>query len=57
MVSRGLEIRAMYSEDYTNMMIISGTLSVVIIVIAALSLRRMRSKKPTPVPPSPSAST
>ncbi|MEM2930899.1 MAG: PKD domain-containing protein, partial [Thermoproteota archaeon] len=52
-----LEIRAVYSEDYTNIMIISGIVSVVIIVIAALSLRRMRSKKPTPVPPPPSAST
>lgn len=52
-----LEMRAMYSEDYTYMMIISGIVSVVIIVFAALSLRRMKSKKPTPVPPPPSAST
>ncbi|MBO3754734.1 MAG: PKD domain-containing protein [Candidatus Brockarchaeota archaeon] len=52
-----LEMRAMYSEDYTNMMVIVGIMSVIIIVIATLSLYRRRSKKLPLAPPPPSAST
>lgn len=50
-----LEMRAMYSEDYTNMMV--GIMSVMIIVIATLSLYRRRSKKLPLASPPPSAST
>ncbi|MGB9717347.1 MAG: PKD domain-containing protein [Thermoproteota archaeon] len=50
-----LEMRAIYSEDYTNMILTVGIVCVVITVIAALSLRR-RSKKLPPVSPPSSAS-
>lgn len=52
-----LEMRAMYSEDYTKMIVLMGIVSVVITVIVTLSLHRRGSKKLPLTPPSPPAST
>jgi hypothetical protein len=48
-----LEMRAIYSEDYTGMMITVAVMSLVIIAVIILSLRRKRKKKLTSLPPSP----
>ncbi|MEM2877760.1 MAG: PKD domain-containing protein [Thermoproteota archaeon] len=43
-----LDMRAVYSEDYTMMMVTLGIMSVVIIVVVTLSLHRRRGKKHPP---------
>jgi hypothetical protein len=47
-----LEMRAMYSEDYTSMMITVTVMSLVIIAAIVTFLRRRRKKIPS-LPPSP----
>lgn len=51
-----LEMRAIYSEDYTTMIIIVAAVSTMIIMIAVLLLHRRRRKQP-PAPPPPSVHT
>ncbi len=53
-----LEMRAMYSEDYTSMVITVAIMSLVIIAVIVIFLRRRRKKIPSlpPSPPPPTSS-
>jgi PKD repeat protein len=51
-----MEMQAVYSEDYTGMMITVAIISLVIIAIIVLSLHRRIKRKPPPLPPQTSTS-